>query len=648
MSQSSFQSSPHDPAPPVDTVRPVSDPVIIALTSADPRASFLELMRSRLVPGVWEFPIDNGFAWIPYRLMHSVECFGIGDQTICRSTFVLVDNVDDDGQAVNMVGYLNQRSFGGVIWFDNKNRTICITSFARLDPATWWNAYLLAMIVPRLVGICEQLAPRLAEWVGGDVAATGHPEHGPRNDPDQFIAEHTTSTFTPEAGAGLWWSEHEVLAFRNVISDFVVSSGGEVFWPADTLPDTLLSGSQGVHAEFPFDDGRLNVRAGEVDHPDLGLGLQVLLSSSVQFAGSINDDGETEMRSWDAMFVANSLNAELAIRSNAALTIGGWALWDNQLHHVTYVLPEVLRMLQSAAVPTVGEVLGLLVTDIVENAGALPRILRDESFGDVEWNHIDEVTWRGVDQNAGRRGLLVDETDRVPRALEGVAVNELLPEPIELDDELWALQHSRLIATMGIFNPVGPSVGSIELSIDYNVGRGLLLERTRHPFLPSLRLWAILDRDGFDSLDNFVELMIERLPWGALEWVRVMDRDEKVADAVKHGLLRFANRTESDLSAAAQQLLDSAANPWIALASEYEPSGSIDDSSLDPAELWLQAVTHPAVVDSRLAYLRSAWEGSIALVNDPDGKAADEWVSRISDEVDQRRLGFFGGSRGQR
>ncbi len=635
------QSAGANEGPTFQTVRPTSDPVAVALSADDPRSAFLDLMRDRLGPGRWAFPIDNGFAWVAYRLKHSIECFNNDDGVlVARSTFVLVENVTDVGQALNMVGYLNQRSFGGALWFDFGAGTICLTTVAHLDPRSWWNAYLFGSIVPRLVGICEHLAPRLADWVDAEVALAAHPEHGLRTDPDQFCGEHTMDTYVPEAGAGLWWSAREVLGFREVVDSLVSDGGGRIEWPVDPLPGTLLSDSMGTTARLPMGEGWLQATVGEADHPDLGLGLQVLLSLSVKFAGTAPDGvDEVQPRSMDAMFVANELNRLVAVCCPAPLTLAGWTLWDNQLHQATYVQPEVVRMLQSAAQPTVGEALGLLVRDLIVNVDPLRFLLGHEDNADVEWAHIEEVSWRGVGQNAGYKSLLVNEAECVPRAIEGLPVNTLLSEPVDLDDELWALQSNHLVMTMGIFNPVGPSVGSIELAIDYNLQRGLLVERLRHPFSPSIRLWAVLDRDGFASLDDFVELLIERLPWSTFEWVRILDSDPAVASSVERGLLRFIKRRDLDLATEAQRLIDGMVNPWIRLDRQYVPSGSLQEFDGDSADLWLEAVTHPAVVDSCLAHLRSAWEGAKAFVRDPNGPEASDWVARISDEVASRRAG---------
>src|SRR5690606_23000648 len=119
---------------------------------------------------------------------------------------------------------------------------------------------------------------------------------------------------------------------------------------------------------------------------------------------------------------------------------------------------------------------------------------------------------------------LVHQAEVVPAALDGVPVNELLSEPLELDEQMWALPHSEVLLSVGIFNPAGPSIGTVELSIDYTLQRGMLLERLRHPFAPAIRLWGVIDRNGFELLHDFVELLIPSLAWSTFEWARVLAR----------------------------------------------------------------------------------------------------------------------------
>ncbi|MDC3402439.1 hypothetical protein OAX95_00715 [bacterium] len=651
-----------------ETVRPTHDPVVEALTAADPALAFVELMRERLGPGEWEFPIGDGFAWIPYRLKHLVECFDDGaGRLVARSTFVLVENADE-GEALTMAAYLNQRSFGGAIWYDPEDKTVRLTSVARLDPSTWWNAYLFAATVPRLVGICEHLAPRLATWVSGDVAVATHPFRGARTEPDQFYDEYAIDTYVPEAGAGLWWSAREVAAFREVIGEFVATARGVVEWPPDPVEGVLLFESMRATARVPTDDGWVEVRVGEVDHPDLGLGVQILLTSSVEFTDvearlaalaakrlhrldseprglpptSPSSLPASRVNTWDSLLLANELNRILAISRPANLTLGGWTVYEGQPHLATYLWPEVIRMFQSAGTPTVGESFGLLVSDVVRgNLQLVPSLLHHESMAGTTWGHVDHSAWRGVNQNAGYKSLLVDQSECVPATIDGLPLNTFLAEPIELDGQMWALQHSQLLMSMGIFNPVGPSIGSLEVAIDHTLRRGMLIERLRHPFSPAVRLWAVIDRQGFDSLDHFADLLIPRLQWNTFDWVRVLAREQFVAEAVDRGLLRFARRDSHNSLEHAQRLADSVSNPWTRLDHDYAPTNSLDDAGRDPAELWLEIVTHPALVDSSLAYLRSAWEGAKAFVDRSDDPTiAQQWITRISNEVTDRRAGL--------
>lgn len=619
------------------TTRPLYDPVVIALSSDDPQTAFVEHVRERLDPGQWHRPIDLGFEWTAHRLPHTVQCFHDEDgKLIATSTITLVEE-PDLLRALMWAGYLNQRSFGGVVWYDSATSTLRVTAAAHLEATSWWNGYLFASVVPRLVGICERLAPRLANWSHGRTPAFTHPDHGLRESPDQLVDEWMLDTYAPEAGLGLWWSSSEINAFRRVLRDAFAPHGATFDWPTDEIENCLLSRSMGGTTVIPQGEGRFTLRLDETDHPDLGLGAEILLSSSVQFPDAVNEDNPTSI---NGLFTANYLNAILATYSPAPLTLAGWTLWDNQLHLATYVSAEVIRMLQTVAQPSVGEVIASIARDTIRNAEPLPHVLETETAqGDFDYDHVDTVNWRGVNQNAGTKSLLVDDADVTLATVAGLPLNTLFAEPIELEGDVWGLQHSKLIMSMGIFNPVGPSIGTIELAIDYNLQRGLLLERTRHPHLPSLRLWAVVDRDGFTELPAAIEAMIEQLNWSTFEWARIHDPDDQMIKAIERGLAAFAARSSVDARSAAQALADGADDPWIRLDGRYQPSGTLDDiTDVSAEELWVEIVTNPLVEDGARAYIRSAWQGAKAFIDQKQGPAvAEQWVTRIHDEIAARR-----------
>lgn len=272
------------------------------------------------------------------------------------------------------------------------------------------------------------------------------------------------------------------------------------------------------------------------------------------------------------------------------------------------------------------------------------------SFLGAPWRSADAALWAGVTENAGHHSLLVD--DRALFAtLPDLPLNELCdplvfePDGSELERAMWLVQRSVLVAQWGIFNPLGPTVSSFEVAIDYVGGRGLLLERLRNPFGPRLVLHAAIDVDGFGDLGRLLEPLVAG--WaddtggrrGLPDWFEVVADMPGVAAALHRGLVRFAAASDADLAVETAAASASVVSPWARFSvADDQPDAIAALRALDPDELrdrWLSMITSAPVIDAHVAHLRSAWEGSQAFVRDPDAgqRAADECRREIARRV---------------
>ena len=146
-------------------------------------------------------------------------------------------------------------------------------------------------------------------------------------------------------------------------------------------------------------------------------------------------------------------------------------------------------------------------------------------------------------------------------------------DPIELDHETFGLDTASTLATMGIFNPTGPSVGSLEVAIHYRIGAALVLERLRHPHHPSIRVHAVLDRDGFENLDQVLEDVVGQLAWSNFDWWDMRNASEQDSIAMARGLRKFAERRpDFDFERLALGLIENLRDPWARVDQSYEPS----------------------------------------------------------------------------
>lgn len=670
--------------PPPQTVRPPC-PIVDALERDDAGAAVVQLLRDALEPGAWSVPTDHGFWWVPHRTRHLVEAVELADAdgvmgTVLRSDITVVDRVADDVQALAMCHYLGQRSFGGVVYLDEDDRSIHVVTCVRLSPATWFAAQVVVLTVPRLVAMCERLAPRLAAWVDGAVPDASHPTLGRRAEASPLVTDVELLGDVPEASTGSWWSAAEVrglrLALRHVLGERGAEPDAALLDPDEYDESLTAAANLSVDVRVPSRMGLSWFTVGQSEHPDLGRVVEILHVSPVRFDGSGDLDGPPTS-GLAAMVATNSINALSAVHCPHGLLMGGLTSWRGQLCRSTVLLPEVVRTVQHLGLTTVGEAFGLVAAstlglhdftatmvelfdgrntssvgsvsvDDLPTASVGP-LLSGDSFGGT-WTSVDRPLWRGVAENAGHHSLLVD--DRALFAALPDGPSNTVCEPVTfdprsgntLDEAVWSVQRSVLLAQWGIFNPLGPTVGSLEVAIDYVGGRGYVLERLRHPFGPQVSLRAVIDIEGFAALGDIVGAVVDAWmaeggsTYALPHWFEVVSDIPDVVTALRDGLHGLAVANDADLAAATVAAVASVGSPWNGFTAAERHADDVQQlrelSIDDLAGEWVEAVTHPRVIDAHVAWLRSAWDGSRAFVGDPDG--AQRVVVALEAELDRR------------
>jgi len=626
-------------------------------------------MRNRLQPGQWAVDFEDGFWWIPHRLQHSVEilrCDDIWDEErwVCRSTVTLVEKVENEPDGILMAQYLNQRPFGASVWMDLETYSIKATSWVTLEPKYWFLAHCFQEAVAHKIGICERFAPRLAELVSGEAPCVSHPVLGLREEPDEFVEDRFWSCVSPEVTLGTWWSRKEIQVFRNFLSgEFGLHVDPAVdYYDADATAARNLGTDIEFwwpHSEDNDPEHRTVGHVGQTDHPDLGRGIEILVSTPFDF-GSDTDMSEPPRSSPAVQLLANSFNHVDHASCSPAIGISGWTARRDQICLSTFVQGETVASLQhlasvagppEAASSSIGVALGALTAKSLERLATPALSLEMSNFYDLKWSRIQDSRWAGVNENAGYWSLFVEDRAVFDTVAAGLPLN-VLAEPIRIDPsdpseparDLWGLQHTHLLASFGIFNPAGPSVGSLELSINYESGQALLLERLRHPFSPHLIVHALIDQDGFLSLNDLVKGVIARLQWGGLDWFEVVATPTAgIAEAAFQGLLAFGQRiSETDNRDLRREALARLLPPWTRMSlpaeqridffAEVDVFGETND-----LDLWAHLLMDPTIIDSHTRYLRSAWNGASAWLASPDDPGHAQGIAdAIEGSVDNR------------
>lgn len=617
------------------TSRPAS-PLVAALESSDPAGGFLGYMFDMMGPGEWHVPTDSGFWWIPGELRHDIEVGRAGSTYVCQSDLVLVRGVGNPLFALAMCVVFNKQPFGGVMWFDDEEATIHLTSSVHLAPSDWFNAFIFANVVQRGVGLAELLAPRLAELVGGEVATVAHPVLGPRPAPDQLVDEAVTITLVPEASTGLWWSTGEVERFLTAMKFFLRETGQaaeiepdayEEHWPSARSIDFVCT--------IPRDYGDATLTVAEADHHEFGFGLEMLLTTSVLVDGNPEPPAAPN-ENHAALFLANLINRADVTEWRSRLAVTGWSTTHGQLALCVFIPAEVARMLQQMSGVSAGDVLAVLALQTTERLGIVDEFAGEHDMAGVPWSSSETRLWNGVAATAANTSVL-GELSRVAEIAQGLPVNRpLVPQELEMDT--WLIPHMLTVCSMGIFNPAGPTVGTLEVVVDYRSGLSLLVERRRHPFSPSIMLHAVIDRSGFDQLEVFVEEAIAANDWSTFDWFDIRFWSREMHEAVERGLRRWATTRDRDFGRLAAALLETRSDPWVRLdPSGFEPEPLETD---DPVGMWIEALTDPINIDNHVAHLRSAWEGAREFGRSSDGASA-----QAASDTTRREIAARGGVR---
>lgn len=340
---------------------------------------------------------------------------------------------------------------------------------------------------------------------------------------------------------------------------------------------------------------------------------------------------------------------ELAARLNAAQAeparpgnrFGGWTYaGELGLAHLTFVPAFVLDSIIAGAGPTIGDVAALMLdvhlrlSDLdVADAAPLPDDVEHRPTADGLLDELGQVGWKSgpigwsyVDPN-GRPPSLSEEasqamwTDLVPAAL-------------------WTVPRHLPLCSFGIFNPMGPTVGSLEVALVPSASGALtfaLYCLMRHPHLPEAHCLGHAETGG--ELAALITDMLAdpegRVLGSGPEWLDVFAE----ADAVLAGVRRFASaREEVDWRAIADDLVQHALNPWARVSAHDAPRRpSPWPADADSIDCWIEAITDDGVIAGHQLFLRSAWEGARAYrQSDWDPTAAQQAADAARATVEER------------
>jgi hypothetical protein len=582
----------------VTTRRLEGGPVGRALAAPSERAEAVAdaLLASMDGGDGWTWRNDEHRWWYPSRLAVRLTCVDGGEApAFVRADVHVVTGGSATPQLLGWLNDLNAHAAGWWWWATQDGIDVYCSIKCLAEPANWWWPLVLFDGLPNAVTVAESMADELARSALGTVRVHEHPERGIRQSVDGWIPGCRLGPRDPSASLDLWFFEAERERMDKALGVICGSLPHELVRPLGAL--------------VADDGGEPRVMLRRHWHPQQGWGWQL---AAVTGLATSSPEGVTGLRR-----VAARLNTEQSLEDAPVNRFGGWAYVEGAgLVHLTFVPAFSIDKILFISGSSVGDVAAMML-DTWVRFDDIGRAFDQPRPADAEREHVTagivdalgEVGWR-----CGPLGWSYVDYDGVPST-----------EPVEGEDPLWTdtaplpywtVPRHQIVCSFGTFNPAGPTVSSLEVAIsrtrDGETAYDLYYVM-RHPHSPDIRwLGAASSRDELARLvsDSLAETGPDEGICGAVEWLDIFD----MSDAVLDGVRRFADsQDDTELRETAYLLLSCPTNPWERMGpgtSGGEPTGETPSGEPDPVELWLEAVTDPAVIAGCQLYLRSAWEGS--------------------------------------
>lgn len=187
---------------------------------------------------------------------------------------------------------------------------------------------------------------------------------------------------------------------------------------------------------------------------------------------------------------------------------------------------------------------------------------------------------------------------------------------------LW-LEHRQTLVVAAWFNPVGPTVSSMEIGALPD-GKRYLVHFRRHPFGPYYRVVGPITADGDESelFSEATELLIgESLPNVLTLWASPEADASEVPEALRDRISEVAAGSGADLAAEAAWLEATKGNPWEFAAVDQTEAEQVKATAKDAAAAgpasdggygaWWEQVSSFDNVVPNLRFLPDAWDGSL-------------------------------------
>lgn len=560
----------------------------------------LSFMRDSMLSAdtEWLVGYDDGFDYWMSPLKIAIRVSGDDEWARWAAVIDVVSEIGDLDAAEVTCNALNAVTAGWAYCVDPDQRTISARC-SNAGPNAWdqpWHRWVDAVVVAAWHS--ERFADGIAQLVGGRTAVSWPPGTDvPRADRDELLEWMTHVRSRPEwvfpvTSFSALFEQCGELVQRNMgvrgdsldtnADGFVVVS----YATAETLDD--------IHVDPSEDSVQYCVQGFSREVPAIGPGFETSISfpwvsSQLSLLGA-----------------ASAANLAMSESENVSQP-GAWVARGNVLDYRIFVpdfaVERLLRLPSAAEDPA--SVIANVTASLTHAITMLPE-------GDVHDDGVEYELPSGGDELLHR--LIVP----TPLPLD-------IPSSGELQDDerlLWASTASGNFAVWGIFNPVGPTLVTIDLVPGQVEGEFHLVCLMRHPFSP--QYFATTAFSSTDELATQLTWVVGELAASPPEFVIAPEEDE-YADLFRAAMFeRLASINPADrLVDCAAQLNHYQGRAWDRLNQkdadtlpQPEEAGLWDIEMSAALEAWWEAATEVCNVSGHALEFPSAWDGAIKFLRD--------------------------------
>lgn len=587
------------------------------------RAVFLECLQfnDRIIE---ESP--EAVKWVIETLEAQVEIKDRSPYKQVRFTVRIYEGFENPSDGIFFVNALNKKAVGGSFVHDVSTNSISFVTHCGL--AIWWDLALLLHSARAACGNAEAIAHRsdILRHNKCQPAVSFH--KGTSGEEIEIVSQRLWDMSQPDYISGLWISDVE---YQSIISDL-----------KELEPDfniTPIVGEESLGRNIEKMDFRFKVLPSDDlmhvfndtysscvvlfnEWTEWGRSLSVHIGVPFfTFKERIPEDTSDET----ASTLANMLNHASRDALIQKLGFGTWFAKETQLCFSMVIPHSILKPI----------ICGVDRHDVAELfIDLIHPQWSNRVVSAAAWilNEMGEVSKREPNQFDLLESII--ESRKRPEAIR--ADNASIAKFDELGElsDLWQFPSTPFLL-YGIFNPVGPTMGSLE--VVNGISESYIVNRWRHPFHPGEKVLFVISKDE-EMLSNMQRAVLELSDLTSLpDFISIPQNfPPELQEGIYSALVSMAEVFEhkcDDLLGEATRMYYQP-NPWIRPTAEESTDleSPLDFKGMTIAQAYVSVVNNSFFVDFNVGLFQAWWEGAIAYMadpGDPDPQRATETVEKF-------------------